>query len=116
MSAVTSPRFSAQLVFVVGGLIVWGAHFLLIYPLNAIACTRGFASAAPLTILALTVLALAALAAIVYAAATNRGPLLVRPGDRNQALLRMLAISIALLAGVAVVWETVPILMIPPCA
>lgn len=112
----TVPRFSFQLVFVVGGLIVWGAHFLLIYPFNAIACTRGFAAVAPLTILALTVLALAALAAIVYAAARNRGPLRARSGDPNQALLRMLAIGIALLAAVAVVWETIPVVMIPPCA
>jgi hypothetical protein len=112
----TVPRFSARLMFVLGGLIVWGAHFLLIYPFNAIACTRGFAAAAPPTILALTALALAALAALVYAAARNRGPLGARSGDPNQGLLRMLAIGIALLAGVAVVWETLPVLMIPPCA
>jgi hypothetical protein len=112
----TVPRFSTRLVFVLGGLIVWGAHFLLIYPFNAIACTRGFAAAAPPTILALTTLALVALGAIVYAAARNRGPIGGASGDPNQALLRTLATGIALLAGVAVILETLPVLMIPPCA
>jgi hypothetical protein len=103
-------------VFVLGGLIVWGANLLLIYPFNAIACTRGFAGAAPPTILGLTALALAALAAIVYAAVRNRGPIRARFGDPNQALLRILAIGIGPLAAVAVVWETLPVLMIQPCA
>ena len=54
---------SITFMFVLGGLIVWGAHILLIYPFNAIACTRGFAGVSAPAILVLTALALAALAA-----------------------------------------------------
>jgi hypothetical protein len=113
--------FSVQILFVLSGLIVWAIHLLLIYIFNALACARGFADIdilgigiAPLAIVVLGVVSLAVLAGVIAVAATGSGPF-GSDDSRSEGFLRYLTISIAALSGVAVVWETIPVFILPPC-
>lgn len=114
--------FTSQILFVLSGLIIWSVHFLVIYPFNALACARGFTAVdvlgvgiVPFTILGVTILALAAIAASAFLAPANRGPANPNGNAANEKFLRGLAIGIALLSSLAIVLETIPVLMIPPC-
>ena len=113
--------FTSQLLFVLSGLIVWSVHFLVVYPFNAIACARGFAGSeilgvdiVPLAILCVTIVALALIAAALFAA-TRRGSPATTGGDDSGRFLRGLTLGVGLLSAVAVILETIPALMIPPC-
>lgn len=88
-----------------GGLLVWAAHFFLLY---------GFASVFPgtelarlLTLIA-TVPALAADAVLLWAAAARR---LVDPDELDRWVLDVSAIG-AGLSLVAVVWQALPALIV----
>ena len=113
--------FSIQILFVMSGLIVWGVHLLAVYTVNALACARGFADMdvlgigiAPFTIVVLGLVSLVVLAGLAAVAVRERGPFSADEGQ-EQSFLRFLTIAIAGLSGVAVVWETIPAFLIPPC-
>lgn len=116
-----APGTVRPLLFMLSGLIVWFAHFSLIYAFTALACARGFAQVrvlgmgvVPLAIALATVLAVIVLAAIPWRA--------YRAGVRNGSagelslFLRYGATGLALLALVAVLWEGMAALFVPPCA
>jgi hypothetical protein len=110
MSALTSNGSALRMV---AGALVWALHFLSIYVFAALACARGFADVRWLgigvvswTIGAATALALAALAIIVVG---------VMRGARPIGFNDWVSASVAALAAVAIVWETLPALMVPAC-
>jgi hypothetical protein len=96
-----------------GGVIIWAAHFTVIYGFTALACARGFASAAWLgssvvqwTVGAATLLAaLGTLALIVPAVRAARA-----------GFEAWLSASVSGLALIAIVWEGMAALMVPACA
>jgi hypothetical protein len=96
-----------------GGVIIWAAHLTVIYGFTALACARGFASAAWLglsvvqwTVGAATLLAaLATLALIVPAVRAARTD-----------FEAWLSASVSGLALIAIAWEGMPALMVPACA
>jgi hypothetical protein len=79
------------------GAIVWAVHFMAIYGITALACARGFPAAVPWAIGITTALALAAvIAIIVFSSRITAG--------------------VAGIALIAIIWEAIPVLVMPACA
>ena len=122
MIAGEERAFVRRMFLMLAGLIIWGAHFTVIYGFNALACARGFARLSvlgiglvPATVVALTAVALAAAAAILYIV-WRAGPdrlLPERPADGG--FLRYMTVAVGLLSIVAIVWSGLPALLVPPC-
>lgn len=86
------------------GVIVWALHFAAIYGLTALACARGAPSLVPWVIGAATAGAgLACVAIMAFAL-----------GRRAQ-FESWIAVGVAALALVAIVWEAFPMLVMTPC-
>jgi hypothetical protein len=117
-----SRIFTYQTLLVLSGLIIWAVHFLIVYPFNALACVYGLAAAeivgigiVPIIIVIVTVLSLALIGAALFAATAGRATEQPQIEAPNQRFLRFLTVGIGLLSAVAVIWETLPVFMIPPC-
>lgn len=109
-------RSSRTFWFMLAGPIIWAVHFLVIYSIHGIACARpGLASvwvglsASGWLILGATGLALTAMAFAYWRLHTRIPP----PG--NSRFLPWLAGTLSLLSGLAVIWETIPLLWLPAC-
>jgi hypothetical protein len=99
------------------GLFVWAAHFLVIYIATALACVLGLGTASQgsqmmfLTVL-LVVTAVAALILVGHA--------VWRYGQqRRETMLRFrmtITIGCDAVAALAVLWQLIPILLVPLCA
>jgi hypothetical protein len=117
------PGFVRKSLFMIGGLLIWAAQFTMIYVFNALACARGFAGrqmlgigVVPFVVGAVSLLALAAALAVLLAALWRRGPARTSPEERPvDAFLRYTTIAIAALSLVAIAWNAVPALIVPPC-
>jgi hypothetical protein len=116
-------RFIAVIAHLLAGLIVWAAAFAAAYTVTAIVCARRLGEVAvlglamlPLSIGAITVAALAATAAIAVAAyrrlpaGAERGP------TDTRGFVHAVALTVALLAIVAIIWNGVPALFFSTCA
>ncbi|ANW00896.1 hypothetical protein [Bradyrhizobium icense] len=113
--------FMRKSLFVLGGLLIWAAHFLFVYVLNALACARNFQElqllgfgVVPVTIALGTAFAAAAVLALLIIA--------LRVPDRimdtrepSTDFLRQLAVAVALLSLVAIGWSGLPALLVQPC-
>ncbi len=115
-------RFVAKSLFMLAGLLIWSAHFALIYAFNALACARGFDgstlfgwSVVPLGIAFATAAALAATFWVLVQAVRWQAPLSGERADASSAFIRYATIAVGLLSLVAVAWNGLPALMIPPC-
>jgi hypothetical protein len=95
------------------GPVVWAAHFFAIYAATALVCARMGPAAVVVTALAggATLVAAALLVWTIVASARDRGA----SPTPWQAFSRRLAMTTAGLALVAVVFETLPLLLLPPC-
>ena len=94
-------RFFSQMLQVVLPLLVWAAHFFFCYVYSAVACQRA-------------VLTTASLAAVIVAALL--GARAARRTTKAAGKLRLFdwaTLCIALLALVAIVLSSVPVLMLP---
>jgi hypothetical protein len=86
------------------GVIVWTLHFAAIYGVTGLACARGWTSIIAPSIGAATALAAAACIAIIVA------------GWRRRAEFESwLSASVGALALVAIVYEAIPVLIVPIC-
>lgn len=100
--------------------LVWAAHFLAIYAFTALACARKSATgwygvdAVPWFVGAATLVAAALLLAMISIAVRDlrRGASPLQPS----AFTHWLSAALAGLALLAVVWETLPVLLIPLCS
>ena len=116
--------FGTKMIVFSGGLFAWAAHFLAIYIYNALACARRFHHVeiasfpnVPVVVAAMTAGGLIACAWLGWRAYAWRGALLAgedRANDTNR-FLRYVAIGNTLLAGVAIVWQGLFVLVVPPC-
>jgi hypothetical protein len=115
--------FIRKSLFMIGGLLIWGTHFGLIYIFNALACARQFVGMevlgigiVPLTVIGTTVIALAATLAVLLLAFWRRGPAYASRDDKPvYDFMRYTTITIAALSLVAIAWNGLPALIIPPC-
>ena len=111
-------------LFMLSGLIVWAAHFTLIYGFNAVACARFFAGTTiigfgivPLGIGVITLIALAALGGIVLGARAQRRPSLPGSADEEtEGFMWRMSLAVTAISGLGIIWEALPALIVPPCA
>ena len=87
------------------GAIVWAVHFAALYAFTALACARGLAGAVPWVTGAVTVLAVAAVLLV-----------LARTRPLRREFESWLAFSIAALALVGILFETLPVYLVRICA
>lgn len=99
------------------GFLVWAGHLLTVYIATAVSCVLGLGSAAPSTrtiyiIAFITVTVL--FAAVVLAHARRRYR---QQRDIVEMQFRMgVTVGCDAIATVAILWQTLPILLIPLCA
>ena len=113
----------AKMLFMIGGLLVWAIHFMIIYGFTAIACAKGFAitnvfglGIIPLVIAAVTLLAWVTAGAVLGSAiAGSIPPRSARFNEATEDFLRYTAALIAMLSLVATAWNALPILVFTPC-
>jgi hypothetical protein len=101
---VTAAPFFPTALRLSGGVIVWALHFGSLYGFNALACARGFSGAVPWVAGAATLAALAGTAWVLFRE------------RRREGFEGWLAFSIAAAALVAILFQTVPLLVVPACA
>lgn len=109
-----AQRFAPTLFFITAGLLIWVADFLFIYVFAALACARGFDDATvfgigvvPLAVGAATAIACAMTGAVLISAV--RG---AEQGPTTSGFLQRLALGLAVLALVAIVWNGLPALLV----
>lgn len=96
--------FTLTALRISAGVIVWVLHFAAIYGITALACARGWnALVVPAIAVATGVAVLAALA-IIVAGWRRRGE-----------FESWLSATIAGFALIAIVYEAIPVLMVPVC-
>lgn len=104
--------FAATTLRMGSGVLVWAAHFLVIYATTGIVCARlksEWIERTPWMIGAATLIACAVLAAIIFSELRRR------PREELSRFIGWTTIALALLALIAVLWETVPVLIVPVC-
>ena len=89
--------------FLLGGLIIWAAHFFALYIVASVFLTT---MPARLLTLGVTLLCLGAAVLLV------RGALRVRPADRVDAWMRSVALCGHGISAVAILWQALPALLI----
>ena len=120
----TNRALTPRLLFLTGGLIIWAARFLFAYIFTALACARGFAD---ITILGVGIVPLVVSLATVVAVMACVPILLGGVGaawagggadpaeDRTPGFIGYVGAAIAALAIMAMVFETLPVALIPIC-
>ena len=114
---------AAALGFLFAGFIIWAARFLAIYVFTALACAKGFAGASladigivPAFIGAATLIALAAnIWVILLGVSRVRSQPEARDEFDAVPFVGYIAATVAALSIVAIVWETLPVMIIPVC-
>jgi hypothetical protein len=104
-----------DLLLLFAGPIVWGLHFLAIYGFTGVACAR---PAAGPQWLGLPWEGWVVIAAGLVAAAVLAACLRARPRSNlvhNREFLRATGLSLNGLALLAVVWETLAVVLLPGC-
>ena len=118
--AATEPRTEAGAVFRLldpaFGFGVWALHLVVIYVSTAVACQLGLGSrdataqsSVVLTMIAVTLLA----AAVVAVHAVKRYRQL--PAVRDHGFLLRIAVGHDAVAALAILWQLMPLLMVPLC-
>lgn len=108
----------------ISAMIVWAAHFLTVYGAQATACVRAPADAmllgrplVPALVLGTTALSLFVVTVIGLRAWRRlRSGLAGEEGEDPPQFTVWMTAAIALLAGLAIVWEALPVLILRPCA
>ena len=94
------------------GPVVWACHFFAIYASTAIVCARaGSGATIALAVAGATLVAAAILLWTVAATVRDRAA----TASARRAFIRRLTMTTAGLALVAVVFETLPLLLVPAC-
>jgi hypothetical protein len=96
--------FPSTALFISAGVIIWALHFGALYGLTALACARGWEAIVPPFIAAAT--AVAVIASLVVIAAGWR---------RREVFEYWLAATVAGFGLLAIVYEAIPVLMVPTC-
>ena len=112
-------NFAAVTGAVLAGLLIWAAHFTVIYGFTGLACARGLANQQVLgfglidvVVVGATILALLAAAAVLM-----RALRFANASEQAESVpfLRWTAAMSAALAMIAILWEGLPALLISGC-
>lgn len=114
-AAATRPggRAVRAILDVLFGYIVWAAHFLVIYCVNALACARGASAAAPATVVGLKAFYLAATLAAVALVAWHAWRR--RAGAGADEFLSRLTVASDAIAIAGIALQVFPIVMLSLC-
>jgi hypothetical protein len=109
-------------LYLFGGLFIWALRFLAGYSFVALACARGWHAGSiagigvvPLVVVVLTALALAACAAILVPALLSLRRAPPAAAEQAPAFIHAIAATVAALGMLAILWETLPFLLVPVC-
>ena len=97
--------FASSVFWISAGPAIWAAHFLAIYGVTTIACAQRMPAAVPWIVAAATLIA-GSIALVV----------LVKCLRQRSEFVRWIGAGNAGLALVAILWESLPALTVPPCA
>lgn len=98
--------FVASMLQIHAGVMVWALHFTVIYGFTALTCARGLPLATVPWVMAIaTVAAVTACTGIALAGLRHAG--------RFESWM---SAALAGLALIAIVWEALPVLLVPICA
>ncbi|MFC5067732.1 hypothetical protein [Flaviflagellibacter deserti] len=89
------------------GPIIWATHFIIVYASESVACTRLDADSHSLIAGIATIIALASIAFIAVRSRAGR--------FRDTAFLRTTALTMNLLAFLAVTWAGIAAVLLPSC-
>lgn len=114
--------FTPTFLFLMGGLIIWAARFLAAYSFTAVACAKGWTGAdvggfglVPLVIAALSLVSIAGCAALLLRAISGSRRVDRDDGEHADRFIDTVAALVAGLAGLAILWETLPVFLVPVC-
>ncbi|MEJ7667984.1 MAG: hypothetical protein WKH97_04455 [Casimicrobiaceae bacterium] len=115
------PSFAATTLRMFAPLLIWAVHFLAIYAFTAIACERRFADAnwlgvgvVPWTIGGVTLAAAAAALVTIWLALRDVPGR--APRSETSQFLRWMTAAFGALTLLAILWEALPVLLVPVCA
>jgi hypothetical protein len=110
-------NFARTFLFMLAGPLIWAAHFLFIYAVNGVNCARPALHATWLGLdAALWIIVAASLFALLAMAAIFLRHYLRMPSSAAMGFVPWLAGALSLLSAIAIVWETMPVLLVPACA
>ena len=92
-------------LWIAAGIGVWALHFAVLYGFTGLACARGWAGAVPWVVAGATLAAVAALGLAGW-----------RQWPRRGEFIGWMSLAVAGLALIAIAYEAVPVLIVPPCA
>jgi hypothetical protein len=96
--------FPAAALTISAGVIIWALHFTALYGVTALACARGWEGVVPSAIAGATALAVVAAAAVMVA------------GWRRRSVFEYwLSATVAGFGLIAIVYEAIPVLVVPIC-
>jgi len=103
---------ASNTVLLVAAPVVWALHFLVVYGFTGVVCARPAIDprVVPWGVLAAGIAAVALLAAIVL------GVRRTAPEEGQGGFARQVGSGLAALAGLAIAWETLPVMLSVPCA
>ncbi len=114
------PSFAATTLRMFAPLLIWAVHFLAIYAFTAIACERRFADTnwlgvgvVPWTIGALTLVATAAALVTIWLALRDVPGR--APRSETSQFVHWMTAAFGALTLLAILWEALPVLLIPVC-
>jgi hypothetical protein len=118
-----SSRYVAETLRMLAGLLIWAAHLTVIYGITALACARRFDDVrvlgigiVPLTIAIATLIAMLATGLVLWLAVRDLGEIGRTPqGEGTRRFFSFTTATVAGLSMVAIAWQGLPVLMIPPC-
>ena len=111
MAAATFTRTTLRMF---SGVLIWAAHFTLIYGFAALACARGFADA---KWLGLDIVTAATVAATVLAAGAVLAFIVPAMRSGFESFENAMTAGAGALALLAIVWEGfVPVFIVPACS
>jgi hypothetical protein len=112
--------FSRAFLLMLFGPMVWAAHFLVIYGFTGIACARGLQQAEWLGMNIVTwviaATAFVAVAAILLLAWQGGYKSTNNTARDNASFTRWMTAGLGFLSIVAIVWESITVLLVPACA
>ena len=97
--------FASTIFWVSAGPVIWATHFLAIYGVTTLACAQEMSGAVPWIVGAATLVA-GSIALVV----------MLKCLREKAEFVRWIGAGNAGLALVAILWEALPALTVPPCA
>jgi hypothetical protein len=109
-------RFFPTLFYMLGGLIVWAARFMFAYGVTGLACAKEWDASVVLVLVGgVSAVSLIICMALLAAAVLNLRRERAEPREELRPFVHWIAALVAGLAMMAILWETLPLAVVPIC-